>query len=134
MQKSLKSLKRLNKGLQENVETLSAALDDSRNTIRERNAEIRKLRSSLRGHEVTIDLLQDELAQVHELSNNELVKHNDEIEDLVTQLKELQERSSNTPTFTSRAYTTNVRALYYSLLSMCLPPAQIKSIVINVIS
>ena len=75
------------------------------------------------------------MAQIHELTDREHEKHNDEVEDLATQIKQLQERdkSNISSTFSSRTYTSNVRALYYSLLSMRLSPAQIKTVVRNVI-
>ena len=85
----------MNKAQQEKIKTLSAALEDGRSLIHERNVEIIKLRSAVQNHELTIDILQDELAQIHELTDREHAKHNDEVEDLVTQIKQLQERDKS---------------------------------------
>lgn len=133
LQRSLRYLKRVNKSLQEKVGTLSAALEETRSIVYQRNVEIKELKKSLKSHELMIEMLQDELAEMHEVICKEHTKHNEEVEDLATQIMQLQERHK-IPTFSSQKYTPNVRELYYILLSMCMPPAQIKAIVRNVVS
>lgn len=52
----------------------------------------------------------------------------------------LQEQLSNMsnittlPTFSQRKYNADIRELYYSLLAMRIPPAQIRAVVTNVVS
>ena len=99
LQKSLRYLKRVNKSLQEKVGRLSAALEETRSIVHQRNVEIKELKKSLQNHELMIEMLQEELAEMHELVCKEHAKHNDEVEDLATQIMQLQERDK-LPTFT----------------------------------
>ena len=114
------------------IENLSAGLTSARSLINDRNIQVKNLSRAVKNHELTIDILEEELHCVRQQTDKEHEMHEAEIADLVTQIKQLQEKSTLS-TFSSRTYTTNVRELYYSLLSLRLPPAQIKTVVRNVL-
>ena len=114
------------------IENLSASLTSARSLINDRNIQVRNLSRAVKNHELTIDILEEELHCVRQQTDKEHEMHEAEIADLVTQIKQLQEKSTLS-TFSSRTYATNVRELYYSLLSLRLPPAQIKTVVRNVL-
>ena len=108
----------------------------------ERNAEITHLKKTIRQLEQTVEVLNIELDDINEHTKEELEKHEHDIMELEAQIHHLQEKcqsevlASTLTTTTSQrhAFTTSVRALYYSLLSMRVPPGQNKSVVKNVIS
>jgi len=76
--------------------------------------------------------LECELTNLHKQTDSLHKSNEAQILQLTEQIKELQLHFSFT-TFQSRSFTANVRKLYYSLLSLHVPPAQIKPIVQNVI-
>ena len=115
------------------IENLSASLTSARSRINDRNIQVKNLSRAVKDHELTVDILEEELHCVCQQTDKEHEMHEAEIADLVTQIKQLQEKSTLS-TFSSRTYTTNVRELYYSLLSLQLRPAQIKTVVRNVVS
>ena len=124
--KSLKLFKRRDKTKEEKIERLTAALEETANVLHERNVQIRQLQGTIQTLEQTIDLD----AELAEQTNTEYEKL---IAELETQLQQECEPEAIS-TLSSRTYTTNVRALFYSLLSMRIPPRQIKTVVRNVIS
>ena len=76
--------------------------------------------------------LECELTDLRQETDSLHDSHEVQISQLTEQIKELQLHSSFT-TLESKSFTANVRELYYSLLSLHVPPAQIKPIVQNVI-
>jgi hypothetical protein len=94
--------------------------------VKERNVEISNLKKEMKYSQDVADiefsLLMDQ--------------HSAEIEDLAEEINSLaktQNQKLTLTTYSARAYTNQVRELYYSLLSLKLPPAQIKTVVLNVI-
>ena len=133
LQGSLKSFKRTDKVKNKKIETLQTALDDIRNLISVRNSEIRELKREIRKRDQIIDSLTSENEELSDQLDGELAKYNAEVMSLQEQLSNMS-KITTLPTFSKRKYNTNVRELYYSLLAMRIPPAQIKTVVTNVIS
>ena len=80
------------------------------------------------------DILESELADIRQNQTQLELDHETEVQDLTEQVSQLSKTKGETlSTFSSRMYTTSVRELYYSLLSLKLPPAKIKTVVCNVI-
>ena len=140
LQKSLRLSKRKNKIQEEKIEHLSTALKETRTLLYERNTHITHLQKTIQQLEQTIEVLNIELTDVSKQIEQDLEKHEEEITELEAQICHLQEKcqteviSSMTASSQKHEFTTNVRALYYSLLSMRVPPRQMKSVVKNVIS
>ena len=65
--------------------------------------------------------------------DGELANYHAEVASLQEQLSNMS-KLTTLPTFSKRKYNANVRELYYSLLAMRIHPAQIKTVVTNVIS
>lgn len=90
--------------------------------------------------EQAFEVLNTELDNINQQAEEELEKHENEIVELEDQGRHLQEKCQSktldfsTTTSQKHVFTTNVRTLYYSLLSLRIPPRQIKSVVKNVIS
>ena len=133
LQKFVKYFKRINKRQQSEIENLSASLDGAKSIINSRNIQIKNLQGMVQSHELTIDMLEYEMECISKETDQESERYKHEIADLEAIIKQLQEKH-NLLTFSSRTYNTNVRALYYALLSMRLPPAQIQAVVRNVLS
>ena len=133
LQCSLKSFKRTDKGKNKRIEVLQTALDDTRNLVSERNSQIRELKKEIQQHKQTIDSLICEKEELYEQLDGELAKYHAEVASLQEQLNNVSKINSLS-TFSKRQYNTNIRELYYSLLAMRVPPAQIKTVVTNVIS
>ena len=93
------------------------------------------LQKTIQNLEQTVELLDIELAYTNQQTEEEFEKHETEIAELETQICQLQEKcqcevlGSTITSSQKHASTTNIRALHYSLLSMCVPPGQIKSVV-----
>ena len=135
LQQSLNYYKRVNKTQQEKMKVLSSALQDTQSLVRERNEQIRTLEEMVRNSELAADVLHDQKMELGDQCAKELEEHEAIISELTDQLQDREKLAVQLPhTFSSRAYSTNVRTLYYMLLSMRLPPAQIKTVVRNVIS
>ena len=129
----MKYFKRINKRQQSEIENLSASLDGAKSIINSRNIQIKNLQGMVQSHKLTIDMLEYEMECISKETDQESERYKHEIADLEAIIKQLQEKH-NLLTFSSRTYNTNVRALYYALLSMRLPPAQIQAVVRNVLS
>ena len=139
LQKSLRLSKKNSRIKEEKIEHLSAALKETRMLLCKRNAHITHLQKTIQQLEQTVEVLNIELADSNQQAKQELEKHEEKITELEAQFCHLQEKCqseviTSTTTSQKHAFTTNVRALYYSLLSMRVPPRQIKSVVKNVIS
>ena len=137
LQASMRHLNRANRKQKEKIHYLSAALEDTRDLVRERNMRIRSLERELQSLQQTVELLEVELSSLREETDKEHVLHESEIAELASQIQQLQVESESRSlpvTFSSRTYTTHIREFYYSLFSMRLTPGQIKSVVQNVIS
>ena len=127
--------KRVNKTQQEKIKVLSSALQDTQSLICEKNKQIRTLEEMVRNGELAADVLHDQKMELGEQCAKELEEHEAIIAELTDQLQDREKLVVQLPhTFSSQAYSTNMRTLYYTLLSMCLPPAQIKTVVRNIIS
>ena len=133
LQRSLNSLRKMNKAQGVKVDNLTAALESVQCLVHERNIEIKHLQSVVRNHELTIDLLEDELVQMRKQTDQRHAQYESEITDLISQINQLESTPEKLSTFSSRTYNSNVRELYYSLLAMKIPPAQIKTVISNVI-
>ena len=103
----------------------------------EKNSQVKHLKKTIKDLEQAVERFDIDLADI----NQQTEKHETEIAELESQIHQLRQSDSEVPSLSStttssqkHAYTTNVRALYYSLLSICVPPGQIKSVVKNVIS
>ena len=129
----MKYFKRINKRQQSEIENLSASLDGAKSIINSRNIQIKNLQGMVQSHKLTIDMLEYEMECISKETDQESERYKHEIADLEAIIKQLQEKH-NLLTFSSRTYNTNVRALYYALLSMRLPPAQIQAVVRNVLA
>ena len=137
LQKSLKVYKESNRKKEKKIDDLSAALEETRMLLHEKNSQVKHLKKTIKDLEQAVERLDIDLAD----NNQQTEKHETEIAELETQIHQLRQSDSEVPSLSStttssqkHAYTTNVRALYYSLLSMRVPPGQIKSLVKNVIS
>ena len=128
--KSLEQLKIVNKRQQEQIESFSCALEVTRRLVMEKNKFINNLEKAVKRLEIEVDTLEDELRELKRENEDECSKYEAEISS-----QELQQTATCQvlSTFSSRAYTKNVRQLYYSLLAMRLPPRQIEAVVKNVI-
>ena len=132
--------KRENKIQEEKIEHLSTALKETRTLLYEKNTHdhITHLQKTIQ-LEQTIEILNIELTDVSKQIEQDLEKYEEEITELEAQICHLQEKCqteviSTTASSQKHEFTANVRALYYSLLSIRVPPRQIKSVVKNVIS
>ena len=112
---------------------LQAALDSTRNLVAERNREIVELKKEIRNRDQIIDSLKSEKEELCEHLDGELAKYHAEVASLQDQLSSMS-KSTTLPTFSKRKYNADIRELYYSLLAMRIPPAQIKTVVTNVIT
>lgn len=133
LQGSLKSFKRTHKANNKKIEVLQAALDDTRSLVSERNSEIGELKREIQKRDQIIDSLTSEKEKLCEQSDGELAKYHAEVASLQEQLSSMS-KITTLPTFSKRKYNASIRELYYSLLAMRIPPAQIKTVVTNVIS
>ena len=133
--KSLEQLKIVNKRQQEQIESLSCALEETRRLVMEKNKFINNLEKAVKRLEIEVDTLEDELRELKRENEDECSKYEAETSSLVEENQELQQTATCQvlSTFSSRAYTKNVRQLYYSLLAMRLPHRQIEAVVKNVI-
>ena len=116
----------------ETIERLESAVEQYKLIAAEYNSQIQKLRKSVKYLEELCDVLDLELADVRQNLSQFHHDHEAEIKELNEQIIHLNKDKSLT-TFASRKYTSSVRELYYSLLSLKLPPAKIKLVVYNVI-
>ena len=128
MQGSLKTFKRTDKAKNKKIEVLQAALDSTRNLVAERNREIVELKKEIRNRDQVIDPLKSEKEELCEHLDGELAKYHAEVASLQDQLSSMS-KSTTLPTFSKRKYNVDIRELYYSLLAMHIPPAQIKTVV-----
>ena len=129
LQTSMRHLNRTNRKQKEIY--LSAASEDTRDLVHERNMRIQSLERELQSLQQTVEF------ELSSLRDKEHVLHDSEIAELASQIQQLQVESESRSlpvTFSSRTYTTHIREFYYSLFSMRLTPGQIKSVVQNVIS
>ena len=128
LQGSLKSFKRTHKANNKKIEVLQAALDDTRSLVSERNSEIGELKREIQKRDQIIDSLTSEKEKLCEQSDGELAKYHAEVASLQEQLSSMS-KITTLPTFSKRKYNASIRELYYSLLAMRIPPAQIKTVV-----
>ena len=135
LQRSMNYYKRVSKAQQEKIEVLSAALQDTQCLVHEKNKQIKALEERVRSSELEVDVLQDQNVELREQTTKELDEHEAVIVQLTNELQESEETALQlSHTFSSRVYSQNVRKLYYTLLSMRLPPVQIKTVIKSVIS
>ena len=112
---------------------LQTALDSTGNLVIERNREIGELKKEIKERDHTIYSLKSEKEGLCEQLDGELVKYHAEVASLQEQLSSMS-GSTTLAMFSKRRYNANIRELYYSLLAMHIPPAQIKTVVANVIT
>ena len=133
LQCSLRKMQRRHSQQQKVIERLECVVEQYKSLVSENNSQIRVLQKEIKYFEELCDFLDFELAEVRQSVAEFHHDHEAEIKELNEQINHLNQDKSFT-TFTSRKYTSSVRELYYSLLSLKLPPAKIKSVVYNVIS
>ena len=97
--------------------------------VHERNSQIKYLENLIKHLDEMNSFLECELTDLRKQTDSLHKSNEAQISQLTEQIKELQLHT----TFQSRSFTANVRELYYSLLSLRVPPAQIKPIVQNII-
>ena len=132
LQTSLNYLKHLSSKQEKELYQSSAAMKEYMELVHDRNSQIMHLENSIRHIDEMNCILKYELADLRSKTDNLHESHEAQISQLSEQIKEFQ-MHSKVSTFHSHSYTANVRELYYSLLSLRLPPARISPIVQNVI-
>ena len=127
---SLSECKHIIKKQREQLDKLSTVNDEYKKLLSERNSEIIQLKTFIRQLEQEEDVLQcDVLREKKEdQCENQAV-----IVELKTEL-EIFQQNAKLETLSSGTYSASVRELYYSLLSLRIPPAQIKPVVQNVLN
>ena len=106
------------------IERLECAVEQYKSLVSENNSQIQELQKEIKYFEELCDFLDFELAEVHQNVAEFHHDHEAEIKEFNEQINHLNQDKSFTK-FTSRKYTSSVRELYYSLLSLKLPPAKI---------
>ena len=135
LQVSLNIIKKANRKQETQIEVSSEAIEEYKAIISQHSSVVQTLKKTINSLEETIVLLDTELSDLREQTRIAHKEHEAEVQDLTEQISQLQEhQTTELSTFSSRAYTTHVRELYYSLLSLKLPPGKIKPIIQNVIS
>ena len=132
LQTSLNYFKHLSKEQEKQLHQTSIAMKEYMELIHERNSQIKHLENLIKNLDEMNSFLECELTDLRQETDSLHKSHEFQISQLTEQIKELQLHSSFT-TLESKSFTTNVRELYYSLLSLHVPPARIKPIVQNVI-
>ena len=133
LQASCNSLKSVNERQDKQVQQLSAAVEEYRQLVYERNSEIRSLRQSIKCLKESIDCLDGELHQQRSEQDKLNEGSESHVSDSTRQIEELQQKY-RLQTYSSRSFNSNVRELYYALLSMRIPPRKIRPIIENVLS
>ena len=106
--------KRVNKTQQEKIKVLSSALQDTQSLVCERNKQIRTLEEMVRNGELAADVLHDQKMELGEQCAKELEEHEAIIAELTDQFQDREKLAVQLPhTFSSRAYSTNMRTLYF---------------------
>ena len=118
------------------IENLENANEEYRKSLQQRNSELRTLQAELRHFEEVHDFLLLELNDSRQIVSQCSLDHEAEVDELSKEIKQLQDDKKHqlVNTLSSKAYSTSVRELYYSLLTLKLPPSKIKDVVINVIT
>ena len=111
----------------------SVAMKEYKELVHERNSQMKHLQDSIKHLDEMNSILECDLDELRKQTDSLHETNEAQIVQLTKQLEELQLHSTFS-TFQSRSFTANVRELYYSLLSLRVPPTQIKTIVQNVIS
>ena len=132
LQTSLNYFKHLSKEQEKQLHQTSIAMKEYIELIHERNSQIKHLENLIKNLDEMNSFLECELTDLHQETDSLHESNEVQISQLTEQIKELQLHSSFT-TLQSKSFTANVRELYYSLLSLHVPPAWIKPIVQNVI-
>ena len=120
-----KRVKEKLKRLEEKVHSLTTAINEYQKLLSERNSEINHLKSVVKQLKLENDILRYDL-------DEKKYENKATISELKEELEKCQQ-NTQLQTFSSGTYNPNTRELYYSLLSLCIPPAQIKPIVQNVL-
>ena len=132
LQTSLNYFKHLSKEQEKQLHQTSIAMKEYIELIHERNSQIKHLENLIKNLDEMNSFLECELTDLRQETDSLHESNEVQISQLTEQIKELQLHSSFT-TLQSKSFTANVRELYYSLLSLHVPPAWIKPIVQNVI-
>ena len=132
LQTSLNYLKHLSKKQEKQLHQTSVAMKEYMELVHERNSQIKHLEKLNKHLDEMNSFLECELTDLRKQTDSLHESNEAQISQLTEQIKELQLHSSF-ETIQYRSFTANVRELYYSLLSLRVPPAQIKPIVQNVI-
>ena len=120
-----KRVKEKLKRLEEKVHSLTTAINEYQKLLSERNSKINHLKSLVKQLKLENDILRCDLDE--KKYENEAT-----ISELKEELEKCQQ-NTQLQTFSSGTYNPNIKELYYSLLSLRIPPAQIKPIVQNVL-
>ena len=116
----------------ERILNLDSCLEETKSCFLEERKKSSLLQKKVLSLEQSLDMLECGTEDLHcELEQNE-----SEIASLCQQIHDACQKKQidSEETYSSRAYTSNVRALYYSLLALRLPPTVIKPAVKNVIA
>ena len=114
LQKSVRYLKRINKKQAEKIANLSAALEDTRCLVHEMNTLISALKREIHSLQQMTEVMELELINLCEFTNEEQIQHESDIAELEEKVKQLQDKCESNQlvtTFSSRTYTTQIRAL-----------------------